>query len=268
LIYQRIGGDKIASKPRPQPNWMPCSPPSSTAPSKENYSFNKYQNKPLTKDLMSISDQQLLSETVKNYVEAIVALGGVSSLLVWLYSRKDRAADVLLLLEKEFGDQKVQEGLKWIDNNTYYDQIKNKLIEAIEIHREGKRDKQIEPEHRENIEQLDALLHFYLVLSSIRAAGQVPDKSLRCCFNYWLTRYFDTKRVEFQEYVNYFYPTLKRWLLADQEKKYVWQSGFWQGKFFKPEDFEWGKNSPSRRTHQLTAETSSTPPSKENHKSK
>ena len=163
------------------------------------------------------------TEAIKNIAETVAVLAGGTAVIGWLYTRKDRAASVLLELEERFNQPDILEARGLLEDRALYrgldsamrnfmDQAGNPKgwVEhrtADEIKREGKM-----------LEQLDALLRFYVLLIGIRKARQVPDDSLRICYAYWLNLYYDRVNYGcFREYVGKYFPTSRAILDADEE---------------------------------------------------
>ena len=189
----------------------------------------------------NLEDLNTLSETVKNLVEALALIGAAFALWKWLVERKDRAADILLKLEQKFCEPEIMRGKQCIEQDERYELIKDRLMAVVEsqIEKSNLAADSLKTKQKYELPQekvlddhgaIDTLLRFYVVLCGIRHARQVPDISLSTCFRFWLCHYYNPKRQEFREYVDTFYPTLKKWLAEDREDKY---------KFFRPKDFKW-----------------------------
>ena len=188
-------------------------------------------------------DLKTFSEIFKNLFEALAVLGGVGVLWKYLVERKDRATDILLRLEKEFCKKKVMQGRQCIEDDGRYHLIKDRLKQYVaESRRErsmpagesSEAGQKFESPKEKNIldecQAIDALLRFYVVLCGIRQAKQVPERSLSTCFRFWLGHYRSPKRTEFREYVDVYFPTLKKWLTDDAKKGHT---------FFCPGHFGW-----------------------------
>lgn len=188
-------------------------------------------------------DLKTFSEIFKNLFEALAVLGGAVAVSKYLVERKDRAADILLQLEHEFCKKKVMQGRQCIEDDGRYHLIKDRLkqlaaesghqrsLPAGEVSEE-KQKPEISPERNilDECQAIDALLRFYVVLCGIRQAKQVPERSLSTCFRFWLGHYRSPKRTEFREYVDAYFPTLKKWLADDAKSGHT---------FFCPRHFGW-----------------------------
>lgn len=142
------------------------------------------------------------SEIVQNTVESLAILAGAFVLMQWIRSRQDRAADMLLKLEKEF--QSLDKGRRLIEERT---------TDSPEL-------------TEEETQALDKLLRMYVVLYGVSFSSQVPVKPLSICFRYWLAHYYRHDWGWLRAYVNVNYPTLRRWLNTPDERM----------QFFAPED--------------------------------
>lgn len=165
---------------------------------------------------MNLDEAVKCSEIAKNIGEAAALLGGVWTIWAWLRQRKDRAADVLLMLETRFAVPDVVKGRAALEDQATYDDIRPAL-EAAALARAG--GPALEPAVADRLYSVDALLRFYVVLLGIRHAHQVPDLSLRTCYRYWLGLYFASERKDFRRYVDAYYTTLSQWLNSDMQRQ-------------------------------------------------
>jgi hypothetical protein len=186
-----------------------------------------------------------LSEIIKNSIEAVavigVVIGGSFALVRWFAERNDRATTILLELERKFCERAIMKGREYVEDGGRYNFVKKELLQyAVQSSVEGTKpaaaSSKAEPQGQPSLEKeidgceaIDALLRFYVVLSGVRHAKQVPDASLSTCFRYWLCHYYNPERTEFKEYVDRYYPTLRIWLAKARQKR----------KFFRPKDFGW-----------------------------
>lgn len=176
------------------------------------------------------------AEQLKPILECLAIIAGALAIIKWLRERNNRATDVLLKLEEEF-DKKCEKGRGLIEHDWKYNEVKELLKSAV---REGKRSARAEHDPQDPQMAVDNLLRFYVVLCGVRQARQLPQKSLSTCYRFWLAHYYRNDRAELRDYVNEFFPTVRKWLLTDcrcwtRFKRRVF-SGWWSS-FFKPEDF-------------------------------
>lgn len=184
-----------------------------------------------------------ISEIFKNYGEILVIGGGLFAWYTWLRERHDRAIDVLAELEKKFTEKELSEARSLVEMDADYDNVAPTLakcvMEAVApqqhtvklsespptrglamlmrryfcLHGVEKRgEAQQRLQQLEQVEGLDTLLRFYVYLRGVQKARQVPDDALRACYRYWLTFYFNPKRMAFRAYVDWFFPTVSAWL--------------------------------------------------------
>lgn len=130
------------------------------------------------------------SETVKNAIEGLALIAAAFGVCKWLDERRNRAADVLLSLDKEFKKNAILKGRQAVEDGDYTG-------------------------GHARSDDLDSLLRFYVVLYGILRARQAPELSLSICFRYWLAHYFRKDRIGFRDYVDRGYPTLSNWLQED-----------------------------------------------------
>lgn len=164
---------------------------------------------------MSVAELREWSEIAKNLAAAIALLGGAWAVYVWVFQRRDRAADVLLMLEARFAEGKVAAGRGDVEDQSSYVTVKGALAAANAARHGGA---PMAAQQSKQLENIDALLRFYVVLLGIRRARQVPDASLKTCYRYWLGLYYHKDRPELREYVDVHYRTLSRWLADDQRQ--------------------------------------------------
>ncbi|HET9384035.1 MAG TPA: Ig-like domain-containing protein [Gemmatimonadales bacterium] len=161
----------------------------------------------------------------------------LAGLIKWVVDRSNRATDVLLSLEEQFAGS--AKGRKQLEYDDFYDQKRASLLRG--------------PASSGDLEDIDKLLRFYVVLFAVRQARQVPDRSLRTAYRYWLAHYYRKDRAEFRQYVNEFFPTLRRWLHDDVKwhtrRKTPWT--IYRARFFRPSDF-WKSNEFITDTSALT----------------
>src|SRR5688572_4985244 len=175
------------------------------------------------------------AETIKNFAEVLAIIGGALAIGKWLFSRYDRATDVLLELEKKFNEPDCLLGRALIEDDVAYGKIvpllHTAVLEAVEpiplI------ESKMTGEENDRLAPIDSLLRFYVLLHGIRRARQVPDLPLKTCFRYWLTQYYCPYRPAFRAYVDTFFPTLKQWLRDDAKKSDETK------RFFTPARFGW-----------------------------
>ena len=209
--------------------------------------------------LAELAELKDVSEIVKNLVEALAIFGAVLAWVRWRRQRSDRATDVLLKLERKFSTSRIRRARDLLEDSSLYRVLAPKLQEAVHAARTGT---EVEVESAvaivsddgiegavftvltdggepESVTQdflaLDELLRFYVVLYGVHQARQVPDAALSACFRYWLTQYYNPNRREFARYVDYFFPTLRKWIRRDRDA--VWSPT--RTRFFTPADFEW-----------------------------
>lgn len=180
-----------------------------------------------------------ISEVVKNWVQVAGVLGAVFLFYRWVVERKDRSTQVLFELETRFAAKEVQAGGVLVEEDAAYEGIRRALLEAAlpaeEVEDRHSAPGATSPAVDEQLAPLDALLRFFVLLLGIRQAGQVPDRSLRACYRYWLAHCFSPCRRELRIYVERLFPTLHRWLTADRG----WWRRWTHRSFFRPEDFGW-----------------------------
>jgi len=191
----------------------------------------------------NLEELKTSSEIFKNLFEGLAVMLGVAGLWKWLAERKDRATDILLQLERKFCEPEIVQGRQCIEDKERYDLIKDRLKQYVVESRaersklaaeSSKEKRKCESTQEEKIlddcRAIDALLRFYVVLCGVRHARQVQNLSLSTCFRYWLSHYYNPDRTEYKEYVDEFFPTLRKWLAKDAEQKH---------EFFHPRDFGW-----------------------------
>lgn len=165
---------------------------------------------------MNPEQWKLWSEVAKNLAELLALAGGALALRKWFGERDNRATDVLLRIERDFGREKVKRGRDLIDSDSSYLRHASAISQCIS--------------KRTGDDDIDALLRFYVVLYGIRLTNQVPTRALSVCFRYWLAHYFRNDRKEFHDHVDTFYPTLKQWLNEDCPpcEREKWGEGFFR----------------------------------------
>lgn len=164
------------------------------------------------------------TDIVQTIVQILALFSGAAAIVAWRRSLQDRAAAVLIELEERFNDDAILAGRGLLEDQADYERLVDAMHIALEeTARNETKDAQtpakatkLTSEQGEMLEQLDALLRFYVLLRGIRKAQQVPDESLRLCYAYWLNFYFSTKRTEFARYVNTYFGGLKKWIDEDQ----------------------------------------------------
>jgi hypothetical protein len=140
------------------------------------------------------------SETIKNVVESAALLAAAFAVIQWVNERRDRSTDILLKLDEQF--RNLGEGRLLVELRARLD-----LSDV------------------DNMEKVDKLLRFYVVLYGVLIAKQVPERSLSICFRYWLTFYYHRERTWLRDYIDNHYPTLQMWLREDARR---------DGRFFSP----------------------------------
>ena len=190
----------------------------------------------------SLDTVTAISEIARNFA-AVLAFGG--ALFAWWKWRKekyDRSTDVLLKLDERFNGDRVRNARALIEDDTAYGQVRGVLKKEVS---EGGRNIADRRKQSGSIEQklvdLDEMLRFYVVLYGVRQAHQVPDAALSACFRFWLTQYFNPKRVEFAHYVDEYFPTLQEWI-HDDFRRYRSKDR----RFFTPEHFKWKDELPRK----------------------
>jgi hypothetical protein len=162
--------------------------------------------------------------TVIQWLPEAGIIAGILAVFKWLRERNSRATDVLLALEKEFGP------LTGGRDDIEYDDRFRDRIPALKKVRGGKGE----------LTDIDNLLRFYILLYAVRQARQVPDSSLSTCYRYWLAHYYLDSRAPLRQYVNDYYPTLKKWLDRDTRTFARFRAkpfSAWWRPFFRPGDF-------------------------------
>ena len=153
---------------------------------------------------------QATTEIIKNLVETVAVIGGGAAIIGWLYTRKDRAASVLLELEERFNNPTILNARGMLEDEAMY----KPLDSAIQANLSGR---ETDNETGARLDDLDTLLRFYVLLRSIRQAKQVPDESLRLCYAYWLNFYHHPARKGFHDYVDTYFKGLSGWLADDAQ---------------------------------------------------
>jgi NAD-dependent deacetylase len=219
-----------------------------------------------------------ISEIFKNYGEILVIIGGLIAWFKWLRERHDRAIDVLAELEKKFTEKELSEARSLVEMDAYYRDIAPSLgkcvMEAVAPQQNTVKSQESSParglgmlmrryfclhgiekpgeapqtlQQLEQLQGLDTLLRFYVYLRGVQKARQVPDDALRACYRYWLTFYFNPKRMAFRAYVDWFFPTVSAWLRGDEAQPSMrrswirtWPWKAWRRRrFFDPTEFGW-----------------------------
>jgi|GEM_PF-100666 len=198
---------------------------------------------------MSKNDWKVLSEICVNLAGVLAIIAGPFILVHWLYQRRDRSAEVLFRLEELFNSPVVQLGRSLVESDRAYLTVSSLLIRESLT---GEHSKSFlsgdagdgSTKHSEQLQAIDALLRFYILLFGLKRAHQAPDASLRICYAYWLTQYHNPARRELRLYIHAMFPTLARWIRNDRgvfKRKSIYR-------FFIPEHFGW------RLTHRLAAD--------------
>jgi len=185
---------------------------------------------------VDLNSLRTLAETLKPILECLAIIAGSFALIKWLRERNNRATDVLLKLEEEF-DKKCEHGRPLIEHDWKYDKVKELLKSAV---REGRRSVSAGHDPQNLQTAVDNLLRFYVVLCGVRQARQLPQRSLSTCYRFWLAHYYRNDRKDLRDYINTFFPTIRKWLLTDcrcwtRFKRRAFSC--WWSSFFKPEDF-------------------------------
>jgi NAD-dependent protein deacetylases, SIR2 family len=178
-----------------------------------------------------------LAEQFEPILKTLAVAGGAFALWKWVKERNNRATDVLLELEEQF-EKKCKKGRPLIEHDWRYNEVKELLRCAVA---RGERSPGEGSDPKELQTAIDNLLRFYVVLCGVRFAKQIPDKSLSTCYRFWLAHYYRKDRNELRLYINEFFPTLRKWLLADSRSNASARLPFslWKSKksFFSPEHF-------------------------------
>jgi hypothetical protein len=155
------------------------------------------------------------ADVVNHVFGSLAVLGGALAVIGWIWARMDRRSDVLISLHTQFRAAEMQKGKDLIERP-----------HTIVIER--------------RCPDLDQVLSFYVLLCGVKAAGEVPIRSLSICFRFWLAHYYlekpdaqaspDDPSNKLRIYINRFYPTLRTWLLADADLPP-------EQSFFRPHDF-------------------------------
>lgn len=181
------------------------------------------------------------SEILKNVVESLALAAGALGIVGWIYSRRDRSAEVLFKLEEQFAGDALKLGRRLLEEDDEYATVNGRLAEEAGLPTKTRATRGGQIQHK--LEAVDALLRFYVLVCGLHASRQVGTKALRACYRYWLTQYYNPKRSELRCYVDAFYPTLRRWIARDR-----W---FWTrrrlDRFFTPRDFGWPDRLPDQR---------------------
>lgn len=178
--------------------------------------INNYQD-PGTKSSASMS----LTDKISIAAAIVALLSATVAIVAWRTDRLNRAAEVILQLEERFNTAEIQAARDVIEDDADFGNIAPVLQWYTGTIPRGALSPT--PQQERLVTSLDHLLRFYVVLLGIRAAQQVPDASLRLCYAYWLNHYWKPEnnagrgRVEFQAYVNRYFPNLKKWMLCDQQ---------------------------------------------------
>ena len=189
-----------------------------------------------------------VAEQLKPILECIAIGVGALTLIKWYWEWNNRATDVLLKLEEEF-EKKCGEGRFFLEDDAKYKKLADVLAKVTES---GNRWR-LGGSDLETLIAIDNLLRFYVVLYGVREARQVPERSLSTCYRFWMAHYYRKDRQVFRQYVNAFFPTLKRWLKSDVAgSTRIWRRPFspWWRSFFRPIDF-WDKESLETRATNL-----------------
>ncbi len=191
---------------------------------------------------MTLETANALAGQIKPILECAAIVAGLVAIVKWLRERSDRATDVLLQLEQAF--EKCKAGRSLFEDG--YKQA------AAILKASTNRRTLTAPEKLAEQEKIDELLRFYVVLVGVRKERQVSDASLSACYRFWMAHYYRHDRAELRRYINYFFPTLRTWLLNDAclwsrlaERPFSrwWRSFFRPGDFWTKDQFE---NNPKR----------------------
>ena len=185
---------------------------------------------------------QTIGEHLKPALECLAILAGALALIKWIRERNDRATDVLLQLEKDFWTG-CKAGRAAIEDRDVYKEVAPALLAYTIADDETRRREtaKLSDELGNQVEAIDTLLRFYVVLVGVRRAGQVPDAALSACYRFWPAHYYHTGHVELRDYINRYFPTVRDWLLEDLIRPRP---------FFRPADF-WDENLIERNAAQL-----------------
>lgn len=181
------------------------------------------------------------TDITQTIVQVVALLGGLGAAIAWNRSLKDRAAAVLIELEDRFNADSLRKARALLEEQSEYESLVTamKIALAETTHNELKNSETpaaptaLTSTQGYHLEQLDALLRFYVLLRGIRKAQQVPDESLRLCYGYWLNFYYHNKRSEFSTYVDRYFPGLAKWISDDYDLDQ-------NERFFRPE-WSYGK---------------------------
>lgn len=150
-------------------------------------------------------DEPNWTDIAQTIVQILVLIGGACTYFSWKRSLKDRAASVLFELEERFCVDSLVEGRGLLEYQATYLELEQAMTTAMcetgaSNRTTGKNPSQhteLTAPQEKQLDQLDALLRFYVLLRGIRAAEQVPDESLRLGYAYWINFYSHPKRVTF-----------------------------------------------------------------------
>jgi NAD-dependent deacetylase len=184
------------------------------------------------------------SEILKNFVEVLVVFAAAFAWWKWRRERHDRSIDVLFGLEKKFTNPKFMESRLLIEDDAEYDKIAPVLRKCVLAELAPKHNLQPSSDEHKSLRSLDELLRFYVFLHSVCEARQAPESALRASYRYWLTHYFHPTRTAFRAYVNWFYPTVSRWLQHDELRASGWRR---ERRFFNPIEYGWVGTEEQRR---------------------
>ena len=185
---------------------------------------------------MDWSHAKEISETLKNSAEALAIVGAAFAWWKYRRERHDRSTEVLFGLEEKFTNPKLAESRRLIEDGSEYARIAPVLQKCVRAVMAPKRNPPPTTEELECLIGVDELLRFYVFLRSVFEARQVPESALRACYRYWLTHYFHPDRTAFRAYVDWFYPTVSRWLRQDERRTRAWWP---RTRFFDPCEFGW-----------------------------
>jgi NAD-dependent deacetylase len=189
---------------------------------------------------MTLDEWKSLSEIARNLVQVLGFGGALFLLYQWIYSRRDRATDVLLQLDDQFTTDEMVNGRRLVEDDEEWRRVRLVLTRAVAPEEaQGAGDQAaraaMADSDAEIVRVIDKLLRFYVLLCGVREARQVSDLALRTCFRYWLAQYYNPSRRELRLYIDTFYPTLSAWLKADRR---LFKRLF-RLSFFGPEGFGW-----------------------------
>lgn len=133
-----------------------------------------------------------LTEILKNLAQVAAFAAAGFGILKWVWERRDRSADMLLKLEERFDKPEIEKG--------------RRLIEAHDGKTEFTEDE---------MNALDPLLRFYVILYNVHTAGQLGPTPYR----YWIgcahkdagDRYNPVLRA----YIDRYYTLLSGWLAKE-----------------------------------------------------